>query len=97
MHRHGHPRDLPGLVRRDQAVPLVPLSEGIGLVYHLDSLAAEYSIILPVPDLVRLYGVLKASILNYPSTETKALCVFGSEGSPNVSSRHLLVVVAAAA
>ena len=79
MHLHGHPLILPGLVRRDQAVPLVPKSARLCFVYHMDPLPAENPIILPMPDLVSLNGVLEASILNQPSTETKALGVFGSE------------------
>lgn len=97
VHLHGHPLVLPGLVRRDQAVALVPKSARLCLANHLDPLSAENPIILPMPDLVRLNGVLKASILNQPSTETKALGVLSSEWSPYVSSCHLLVIVTAAA
>lgn len=97
MHLQGHPLVLPGLVRVYQAVPLVPHSERLGLAHHLHPLPAEYSIILPVPDLVRLNGVLETSVLNQASTEAKALGIFGSEGSPNVPCGHLLVIVTAAA
>ena len=45
----------------------------------MDPLPAENPIILSMPDLVRLNGVLETSILNQPSTETKALGIFGSE------------------
>ena len=97
MHLQGHPLVLPGLVRRYQAVPLVPHSACLGLANHLDPLPAEYPIILPVPDLVRLNGVLETSVLNQPSPEAKALGIFGSQGSPNVPCGHLLVIVTAAA
>ena len=97
MHLQGHPLDLPGLVRIYQAVPLVPHPARFGLANHLVPLAAEYSIILAVPDLVRLNGVLETPVLNQASPEAKALGIFGSERSPNVPSGHLLVVVTAAA
>ena len=97
MHLQGHPLDLPGLVRIYQAVPLVPQPARLGLANHLHPLPAEYSIILPMPDLVGLNGVLEASVLDQPSTEAKALCIFSSERSPNVPCGHLLVVVTAAA
>jgi hypothetical protein len=88
---------MPGLVRLYQAVPLVPHPARFGLANHLDPLAAEYSIILAVPDLVRLNGVLETPVLNQASPEAKALGIFGSEGSPNVPCGHLLVIFTAAA
>ena len=97
MHLQGHSLDLPGLVRGYQAVPLVSHSACLGLAHHLDPLPAEYSIILPVPDLVRLNRVLETSVLDQASTEAKALGIFGSERSPNVPCGHLLVIVTAAA